>query len=717
MALQSYNDPAKNRWREAWFEFLDKHKHHLIGPPKDWQVVFFPGPEVLELEVYDRLGIPRENVLGLENHAPSFETLQKRNLGIRLTDEPVDAVDFFRGTDEVFDIVNLDYTGVFSEDVAKTLEFIAGRQLLQEESIFGINVCGRRDGRSRKFYASGYFGANLKELTEDKLEANSRRISTEFYDKISKKIEGAELGELKDIGISSLIRTIFEKGISINIINPIIQRNPAFPQIDEILVKGFEDMLKPPTRIELHNESRVYSLHMELLCDYLIDEGIVPETAFTLARAIIMYYDNPFLPIDNIRYKYISQNRSPMFSDFIHFSQARNLIEPFQYAALNTYGSLELVELLQSFLKKDIKSKHDLKRANNNFLKGLRVFQDIFTRSSELEPRIHLGSSATLPKLTGELYFKERVKDAEQGIPIEETHDRLLEEYRTSPRSLPRFEAHVTMETYGVLPSPKLVESQNGNEGNSLESKTELTYQRLIPFGPWCKLSENQRLRVQYFLEEDLQRVEKSHEEKLKYLEKLKESEWYKDSNIIKDDFSFYTYFDDLLLGFFKDNKTDDISKLVEGSTTPYEQRPLIKDAHEYQALLNQGLTVEEIEEQYRGKNENSFRAFRAWVTMRQAKEEYLKQTDDAEEDRMNFGIGPDVIIMRRAGFTEDEVIDHFGIGKEEYKKYLEKNKKGDYNGLIPPLATSLKVHIDDRGVVSTSGENPRATEKKGRYR
>ena len=122
MAHKSHYDPAKEKWREAWYQFIRKHRHYLKGSPKDWQVVFFPGEEALELELYDRLRIPRENLLGLEIDPKVWERLRKKRLGIRLTDEPLDARVFFEQTDEKFDIVNLDYEGTFNNNVIRTLE-------------------------------------------------------------------------------------------------------------------------------------------------------------------------------------------------------------------------------------------------------------------------------------------------------------------------------------------------------------------------------------------------------------------------------------------------------------------------------------------------------------------------------------------------------------------------------------------------------------------
>src|SRR3989338_6575880 len=150
MAHKSHYDPAKEKWREAWYQFVRKHRHSLIGSPQDWQVVFFPGEEALEVDVYDRLKIPRENLLGLERDPKVHKKLRKKRLGIRLTDEQVDALDYFSQTDERFEVVNLDYEGFLDHNVVKPLSSIAGRQLLQEGSLAALTIYAKRDSNSAK---------------------------------------------------------------------------------------------------------------------------------------------------------------------------------------------------------------------------------------------------------------------------------------------------------------------------------------------------------------------------------------------------------------------------------------------------------------------------------------------------------------------------------------------------------------------------------------
>ena len=85
---KSYNDSIKQKSREKLKEFIARNLY--FKRPKDIRVVCFPGAEkigeeAIEVkEIYDPLGIPRENILGLEFDKSRFERLKSANLGINL---------------------------------------------------------------------------------------------------------------------------------------------------------------------------------------------------------------------------------------------------------------------------------------------------------------------------------------------------------------------------------------------------------------------------------------------------------------------------------------------------------------------------------------------------------------------------------------------------------------------------------------------------------
>ena len=221
MTHKSHFDPAKEKWREAWYQFIRKHRHYLHGKPKDWQVIFFPGEEALEIELYDRLRIPRENLLGLEINPKVWEKLLKKQLGIRLTGEPMDALNFFQQTDEKFDIGLLDYEGTFGTKVVKTLEYIAGRQRLNEESLFGITFFGKRENvKGKKIFYSSLIGGEIEKALVNLILGNDEKRVWDTFANPNLDQEGAlsELGydskqQIKDQGITTLFMRLFYQGV------------------------------------------------------------------------------------------------------------------------------------------------------------------------------------------------------------------------------------------------------------------------------------------------------------------------------------------------------------------------------------------------------------------------------------------------------------------------------------------------------------------------
>ncbi|MEA3514900.1 MAG: hypothetical protein U9R34_05455, partial [Nanoarchaeota archaeon] len=82
--VKSYNDPVKQKARDKLREFI---ANNLKPDYKNAKVLCFPGAEhkgeeALEIkEVYDVLGIPRKNIVGLEYDEENAERLRKADLG------------------------------------------------------------------------------------------------------------------------------------------------------------------------------------------------------------------------------------------------------------------------------------------------------------------------------------------------------------------------------------------------------------------------------------------------------------------------------------------------------------------------------------------------------------------------------------------------------------------------------------------------------------
>jgi len=84
----SYNFPVKAQYRQMWCDFIDERIPRANRVRSKMRVLCFPGHEGLEVtEVYDKLGIPRQNIVGIERNEEAAEELESRGLGIQIVRE------------------------------------------------------------------------------------------------------------------------------------------------------------------------------------------------------------------------------------------------------------------------------------------------------------------------------------------------------------------------------------------------------------------------------------------------------------------------------------------------------------------------------------------------------------------------------------------------------------------------------------------------------
>jgi len=146
--VRTYDDWTKQKSREKLLEFILKY---MKVKPQEAKVLCFPGAERkgeegLEIfEVYDKAGIQRHNIVGLEYNKKNAKRLEAADLGIIV--EPTDAYNYLKTTNNKFDIISLDYTGQRTWKERDITRYIAGRQLLNKFGIFCTNHFIKREGR------------------------------------------------------------------------------------------------------------------------------------------------------------------------------------------------------------------------------------------------------------------------------------------------------------------------------------------------------------------------------------------------------------------------------------------------------------------------------------------------------------------------------------------------------------------------------------------
>lgn len=116
---------------------------------KSARVLCFAGREALEIfEVYDQLGIPRQNILCLEKDSAAFEEIKGLKLGIQVRGLTLDQY-FDRTSGDQFDIVSLDFTGQVGT-YENALYRLRTRGFLKDHAIVFTNFCGAREAAASK---------------------------------------------------------------------------------------------------------------------------------------------------------------------------------------------------------------------------------------------------------------------------------------------------------------------------------------------------------------------------------------------------------------------------------------------------------------------------------------------------------------------------------------------------------------------------------------
>jgi len=347
MKKETYNFDMKRKYHGKLEEFIAHTLRRKLGDPatrKYLKVACFPGHEGLEvLNVYDRLGIERENIVGIEADEEAADELEALNLGIRI----------FRGLDYEFfeqehegfptrfDVVNLDYQGYMDDNKCYTLKLLVGRPVLKPVSVLGTNFLGKREVDHR--YGAAVNNLSISHLNRLLLEADAKRDEGEIR-RLSEEIEKivdfaqeAKIGDARSDGITTSIINILGAGKDpvelLPIKRELINSSSSSSSSGES-VKTFKTFLKRYDAATTQRERTeiLWSAENIMLSDLLMAEiqaivrqsqiaNVMPSVGES-ADAVACYLLQPLLGFHKAvrlyRGKYISDNGAPMLFDLFH---------------------------------------------------------------------------------------------------------------------------------------------------------------------------------------------------------------------------------------------------------------------------------------------------------------------------------------------------------------------------------------------------------------
>lgn len=333
---KSYNDSVKQKAREKFRNFIARN---LLSFKRSNQVkvVCFPGAEVegeeaLEVrEVYDKLGIPRKNIVGLEYNPENAKRLKKANLGIEVVCQ--NALEFFKTTSKQFDVISLDYTGQRTWRERDTTRYIAGRQLLNHLGVLCTNHAIRRESRGMQktmlenciFFGDvaigkAVGGANAVQQLGEQFDEAEKELKDKFKEIDDRK--KINLNEIRD-GITFHNLSVMGGGkAEINPVNNILANNPY---IREKRNNGFGSENDPhdkgvETTPNYWREKALYSMGITAFIGEMASElKWSPDEIMKIVIAQDAYFKGSYFARAMERYTYVSNKNFTMMMDIAAF--------------------------------------------------------------------------------------------------------------------------------------------------------------------------------------------------------------------------------------------------------------------------------------------------------------------------------------------------------------------------------------------------------------
>ncbi len=470
--------------------------------PKDLKVLCFPGIDAAEvLQVYDALGIPRENVTGLERNPEVAETLDKRGingkpLGIKLVNRSLE--DYVANAINLggrfnFDVVSLDYTGPLSINQINDLADLSERQIPNHFVLHHANLI-KRDSQSKWMYVVGE-GFNNDYLNEEYGgEIDDQNVLLKTANAMIGAQSKIEEGGSKDAKGRGYLKMV--SGAVLGSADECIDKLLKFScgQAYEKVLVEIENTIRPLTRNRYEEKGLEFSLDREhpygslpfsirgnpviirafelVTLQYLkqqlaeaLKDKFKPDIANNITMKVYAALNNVnkvkrhFRPKAIKTYSYVSESGSPMIGDIYFLSYPERLVSASERLA----NSLGLASGRFSFRNKGefVDALDEYEKQASKFLPW-ELENKLYEDSNN---RTFLGSSAR-PVLTKQ----KAIEEFKAGATVED----IKAKYRGyADKPLAQWKAHVTMGTYDKKPLRVEDELVEHEEDSDLEKITK----------------------------------------------------------------------------------------------------------------------------------------------------------------------------------------------------------------------------------------------------
>lgn len=466
--------------------------------PKDLKVLCLPGVDAAEiLQVYDPLGIPRENITGVEREAPIAEILRGKEidgkpLGIKVIHDSLDdyLVKTYKSHAPLnFDVVSLDYTGPLRLKHIQSLQILSEIEGRNHFVLHQANLV-KRDAISKGFYlmGAGYSGDNLRTFED---HGNTSKLISPIdalisVNRASNALANGGAQEIKSGAYSTMLHGALG-GSNSGCVEDLFlfSCGRAREKILDSMMPAFKSMAvsvceerQIPFKIDyeqpLHSMIDMVGPHPAVM--RFFESVTLSNLARDCQNLDLNQKDFPvwlmsslnstgrrgkyFKPRDIETYSYVSESGSPMMGD-IYFASypegvdaaAARVARAVGYPRAGEFRCNDVLELLGAV--------REFYKQTHKFGEGA-LLQKLFDK---MHDRQFLGSSSR-PVLT-----KQRaIEEFRAGATIEE----LREKYRASAdKPLAQWKAHVTMGTYDENPIRVEEELVEHTEDSDLEKITK----------------------------------------------------------------------------------------------------------------------------------------------------------------------------------------------------------------------------------------------------
>jgi hypothetical protein len=478
--VRTYDDPMKQEARTRLLEFILAELS--FRRPRDMMVLCLPGAEelgkeALEVkEVYDRIGIPRKNIIGLEIDNERADRLRAAQLGIQVVGSS--DLDFFRTTGKRFDIISLDYTGWQGKAELESLALIAGKHLLRNGGVLCTNYAARRESDAFKrelLLRMGSFNIDEWRRLAGEGSKNVHLLSREYtreYTRMAAQdtLEGIDLDYIRD-AISYTTREYLARGSFAHVyagddpqrfVPRIIKQLSYYDQLHEMLREKRVSAIGTPAsdlpkkaymlagRIRTDDEWREFLEQPERMGGGYIDEfaklfGHAFSPQFEMSEditsgvlwAMCDRETQPYIAKSVQRYSYVSNKNYLMLTDMFAVAQLKRMGD-----SLDTLMRFDPAELAIELNPRKV-SGPVIEGAWDAMVDEIRAVHS----PAPLPARQFLGSSWIMPKR------KERISkaDALDLLRAGCTPAEIAECYAgVTEGTLRAYKAHLKMGTYSL---------------------------------------------------------------------------------------------------------------------------------------------------------------------------------------------------------------------------------------------------------------------------